>query len=198
MNHHYVFVPHDPDFEKRATALVADHRPGLGVRAVAPIVDDKEVGHFVALQAPDEKALQQLLDRLQLPATQPDSRSAMSTRSLPMSTPLSICGDVPCEKINQLFNYLPNQLPACDRIVFLVCEFARDIHDIADTLQLPPVDSHLAGVAIAQGNTLLLELANDDPSQLDKDIEQLRSVAEIRSIRTLPALASNLVRSPHQ
>lgn len=193
MNHHYVFVPHHPDFEDRASKLVEHHKPGHGVRAVAPTIDDAEYGHVVALQAPDMQALQSLLDSLQLPKAQAD---AASTSSTPLS--LTVCGDLPCKRINDLFGFVPSELPLCDQIVFLLCEFSRDVHELVDHLVIPPIESHLAGVAIAEGNSLLLELGNDDPDQLEKDIEQLRSVADIKSIRMVHAAGRQLVRSRHR
>jgi hypothetical protein len=195
VNHHYVLAPHDPDLAARAELLVADHQPGHGVRAVATADRESDFGHVIALQAADEEALQKVLASLELPYQQTDAVSSTSA-SQPMS--MSVCGDVPCELINQMFDYIPSQLPLCDQIVFLVCEFEHDIHELVDHLHIPPVDSHLAGVAIADGNTLLLELGNDDPTQLEKDIEQLRSVAEIRSIRMLHAAGRKLVRSRHR
>lgn len=194
MNDHYVFVPHHPEFEKRASALVEEHESGHGVRAVLPTRDDDEFGHIVALQAPDERALKSLLDSLQLPLQEPDATSTSSTRSLS----LSVCGDVPCEKINQLFDFMPSQLPLCNEIVFVLCEFERDLHELVDRLVVPPVESHLAGVAIADGNRLLLELGNDDKEQLDKDLERLRSLPDLRSIRMVHAAGRKLVRSPHR
>ena len=194
MNHHYVLAQHDPDLADRAARLVDDHQPGHGVRAIATAHKESDFGHVIALQAPDEDALQTLLDSLELPFQQSDAVTATSA-SAPLS--LTVCGDVPCEYINQLFDFVPSQLPLCDQIVFLVCEFEQEVHELVDRLDIPPVDSHLAGVAIADGNTLLLELCNDDPDQLERDIEHLRSVAEIRSIRMLHASGHKLVRSPH-
>ena len=194
MKSHYVLAPHDPSLAERAARLVEDHEPGHGVRAIATAHRESDFGHVIALQAPDDEALQSLLSSLELPFQQADAVSP--TSSAPLS--LSVCGDLPCEKINEIFDFMPSQLPLCDQIVFLLCEFERDIHELVDRLVIPPIASHLAGVAIAEGNTLLLELGNDDPDQLDKDIEQLRSVADIRSIRMVHAAGRQLVRSPHR
>jgi hypothetical protein len=194
VNHHYVLAPHDPDLADRAARLVEDHRPGRGVRAIATAHRESDFGHVIALQAPDEDALQSLLDSLELPAERADAMS--TTASAPLS--LSVCGDVPCEYINQLFDFVPSELPLCDQIVFLLCEFEDDIHDLVERLHIPPVDSHLAGVAIANGNRLLIELGNDHPDQLERDNEQLRGLAAIRTIQMVHAAGRKLVRSPHR
>jgi hypothetical protein len=195
VNHHYVLAPHDPDLAERASRLVEDHQPGHGVRAIASAERDSDFGHVIALQAPDLDALQSLLDSLELPFQ--DSAAVSATpASAPLS--LSVCGDVPCEYINKLFGFVPATLPECDEIVFLLVELAQDIHDLVDRFVVPPVESHLAGVAIADGNRLLLELANDDAEALERDIDQLRRHAHIRSIRTVHAAGRKLVRSPHR
>jgi hypothetical protein len=195
VNHHYVLAPHDPDLAARAELLVADHQPGHGVRAVATADRESDFGHVIALQAADEEALQRVLASLELPYQQTDAVSSTSA-----STPLSasVCGDVPCEKINKLFNYVPSALPICDQIVFVLVELERDLHEIVDHLTIPPVRSHLAGVAIADGNMLLLELGNDDPVQLQQDLDQLREIADVRSIRMVHAAGRKLVRSRHR
>jgi hypothetical protein len=192
---HYVLAPRDDALAERAEKLVADHQPGHGVRAIATAHRDSDFDHVIALQAPDDEALQSLLSSLELPFQESDAVSPTSSAA-PLS--LSVCGDVPCEKINEMFHFLPSQLPLCDQIVFLLCEFERDIHELVDRLVIPPVKSHLAGVAIAEGNTLLLELGNDDPDQLETDLEELRRVADIRSIRMVHAAGRLLVRSPHR
>lgn len=196
MNHHYVLAPHNAPLAARAEALVADHQPGHGVRAIAHAREGGEFGHVIALQAADDDALQTVLDSLELP---PQRSYAAAPGSTDTSTPLmlTVCGDVPCEQINRMFSFVPSHLPVCEEIVFLIVELAEDLHDIVDRLVLPPVDSHLAGVAISDGNLLLLELANDDPEQLRADLERLRAHADIRSIRTVHAAGPSLVRSPH-
>ncbi len=195
MKSHYVLAPHDPELEQRATKLVDDHRPGHGVRAIATAQRESDFGHVIALQAPDEEALQSLLASLELPLQQADAASPTSSAA-PLS--LSVCGDVPCEKINKMLGVYPSNLPLCDHIVFLVCELTRDIHELVDHLHVPPVGSHLAGVAIAEGNTLLLELGNDDPDQLEKDVERLRGIPDIRLVRTVHAAGRKMARSPHR
>lgn len=192
MHQRYVFAAHETELGARAAALVEEHRPGHGVRAVAPTRDDADFAHVLALQAPDEQALHALLETLQLQS--PDAAGTTESRSLS----LTVCGDQPCEKINQLFDVYPSHLPICDQLVFLVCEFERDVHELVDELVIPPVGSHLAGVAIAEGNTLLIELGNDDPDELEKDVERLRSIPYVKSVRTLHAAGRQLVRSPHR
>ncbi|MBK5307117.1 MAG: hypothetical protein JJD92_10555 [Frankiaceae bacterium] len=192
MNHHYVLAPHDPDLADRATRLVDSHQPGHGVRAIASAHRESDFGHVIALQASDEQALQALLESLEFPFHQAD---AMSPASAPLSLSLTVCGDVPCEYINQLFGFVPSQLPACEEIVFLLMELDRDLHEIVDKIHVPPVDSHLAGVAIANGNTLLIELGNDDPDQLERDVAELLKIAHVRSVRKVHAAGHKLVRS---
>lgn len=195
MKSSYVLAPRDPALAERAERLVAEHQPGHGVRAIATAHRESDFDHVIALQAADDEALQSLVASLEIPVQEADAVSPLSA-----STPvhLTVCGDVPCEKINELFDVYPSHLPVCDQIVFLVCEFERDVHELVDRLVIPPVESHLAGVAIADGKTLLLELGNDDPGQLEEDIERLRSIADIRSIRLLHAAGRKLVRSPHR
>lgn len=198
MNHHYVLAPRNPELAERATTLVESHRAGHGIRAVATAHRPGDFEHVIALQAPDDAALRSLLTDLQvqMPAQQSQLTSDTATSG---SNPvvLTVCGDVPCEQINKLFAFVPSALPACDEIVFLVVQLERSVHDIVDDFTLPPVESHLAGVAISDGNTLLLELGNDDPAQLERDIAQLKAIADVRSIRTVHAAGRKLVRSPH-
>jgi hypothetical protein len=193
VNHHYVLAPHDPDLAERAERLVADHKPGHGIRAIATADRESDFGHVIALQAADEEALRKVLASLELPLQQ--ETDAVQAMSAPLS--LSVCGDVPCEKINEMFRIVPSQLPICDQIVFLLMELDRDLHEIVDRIHIPPVDSHLAGVAIANGNTLLVELGNDDPEQLEKDIAELTKVAHVRTVRTVRAAGRKTVRSRH-
>lgn len=200
MNHHYVLAPHDPALEARAAAMVDAHQPGHGVRAVAT-ASSGDFGHVIALQAADRPALDGLLTQLQLPvrsALTSDTSPTMSTTSHTMSATVSVCDDLPCERINGLFDFVPSQLPACTQLAFLLVELKRDIHDVAEDLRLPPVASHLAGVALSDGNQLLLELANDDPTQLAADLELLQAHSDVRAIRTVHAAGSKLVRSPHE
>jgi hypothetical protein len=193
VNHHYVLAPHDPGLAERAERLVNDHQPGHGIRAIASANRESDFGHVIALQAADLAALQSVLASLDLPGQ--GDVDAVQAMSAPLS--LSVCGDVPCEKINEMFRVVPSALPTCDQIVFLVMELDRELHDIVDEIVIPPVDSHLAGVAIADGTTLLLELGNDDPAQLERDIAELKAMAHIRSVRMVHAAGRKLVRSRH-
>lgn len=195
MNHHYILGPPDAPLAARAAALVADHQPGYGVRSVAQGRDEGDFGHLIALQADDAEKLQFLIDSLELPTQRNLSGPSSTDGAEPLT--LSVCDDPPCDRLNQMMRYVPSNLPICEEVAFLLVELVEDLHDIVDRLVLPPLESHLAGVAISGGNALLLELANDDADQLHADLERLRAHADFRSIRTLKATGPSLVRSPH-
>ena len=178
----YVITSHSHEEHRAAAALVADHKPGMGVRVAIPLTHAAgSLTHLYALQAETRAEL----DGIQNAVSTPSSHT----------TSFDVCTDLaPCELINKTFGFGPAGMPQTDLWAFL---HIRLTEPPQETFTLPEVTSSMAGASLDHGRALLVQLASDDLAEVQRDVGAWALHPGVVSVQSFMASGKNMVRSQH-